>query len=108
MGTFIYNGSMEATSDDRRLAHLEKVILAKLRRHEAFSFSWDEPGSSCTVWLERAVPIAFRYDKVGHEINRHWLDALMESANSGAGLREVGEPEPVPSARSSPRPGSAG
>lgn len=90
----MYNGSVTAEFDDRLLAHLEKVILAKLRRHEAFAFSFDDAEGHSTVWVERAMPIAFRYAAAVRDINRHWLDVLMETANSGAGLAVVDEPEP--------------
>ena len=106
MGTFIYNGSIEAEFDDRALVHIEKVVLAKLRRHEAFAFTWDDAdGGRCTVWLERAMSIAFRYGAAVDDINRQWLDVLMETANSGGGLVMVDEPQPAP--RQASRAGSA-
>lgn len=41
MGTLFYGDNRFAIGiDDRSLAHLQLVILAKLRRDESFSFTW--------------------------------------------------------------------
>jgi hypothetical protein len=103
MGYFIYDqGTAEVHIDDRTLAHLQIVMLGKLRRHESFAFSWKDPASAgdgkSTIWVHPAVSLRFRYD--GSRIpatNNAWITALLEAASSGAGLRVM--PEPV-------RPGS--
>ena len=38
MGQLIYASTFEARFDDRVLAHLQIVIVAKLRRQESFAF----------------------------------------------------------------------
>lgn len=97
MGQLIYASTFEARFDDRVLAHLQIVIVAKLRRQEAFAFSWSKPredGSGrASLWLHPAIPLVFTFSGGrSPTINREWIDALMNSANSSAGLRIVPEP----------------
>ncbi len=98
MGTLYYGDSTSATEfDDRLLAHLQLVIITKLRRSESFVFSWDvgrESGSgSNSVWISPTVPIRFTYPGGRRgPINRVWVEALLHTANSVAGLRIVDEP----------------
>jgi hypothetical protein len=98
VGKLIYgDSSMVIDIDDRPLAHLQIIIGAKLRRRECFFFSWKEDTSSGagrgSVWLDPSVPLYFRYrrSKVP-EINRAWIDVLMQSANSARGLEFIAEP----------------
>lgn len=96
---YLYYGrpGEEIDIDDRTLAHLKIVILAKLRRAESFAFSFqhdvkDGSGRS-TIWLHPAIALQFNF--LGSRqpaINRTWLDALMISANSVDGLRILPEP----------------
>lgn len=102
MGKLIYDSNMSAEFEDRILAHLQIVIGAKLRRNESFFFSWQEDqmtgGGRNTVWLDTALPLRFKY--VGSRmplINPRWIALLTDSANSGAGLRVLTEPEEGPS-----------
>jgi hypothetical protein len=99
VGTLVYgNSNLEIEFDDRVLAHLQAVIVAKLRRDEGFLFSWkDEPGvgdgRSC-IWMHRSIPLYFKYPvSQPPAVNRLWLEALTVSANSPGGLRIVEEPE---------------
>jgi hypothetical protein len=99
MGTLVYDGrSAVVTLEDRTLAHLRLVILAKFRRHESFAFSWaldsSHGGGRGTVWLAPGIPVHFEFS-AGQEalINRAWIDLLMEAANSPAGLSL--RPEPI-------------
>jgi hypothetical protein len=44
MGRLTYDSHFSVDFDDRTLAHLQLVIVAKLRRNEAFFLSWrDDP-----------------------------------------------------------------
>ena len=98
MGKLVYaDGSLQLDIDDRVLAHLQIVIVAKLRRDEGFVLSWkDEPGigqGRSSVWLHRSVPLYFQYASAeAPSINRQWVEILTISANSAAGLRLVEEP----------------
>jgi hypothetical protein len=97
VGTLSYDSNYKADFDDRVLAHLQIVIGAKLRRGESFHFSWRNEQVTgqgrTTIWLHPTVPLIYSY--LGSRtptINRQWIEALMTSANSVAGLQIVPEP----------------
>jgi hypothetical protein len=106
MGHLIYGIAPAIQIDDWGLEHLRVVIVTKLRRDESFSFNWDNepnvhgddaiahPGLHGTVWISKSSSLYFSFD---HErtkpLNRKWLTLLADSANSGAGLRLLPEPE---------------
>lgn len=97
MGTLTYDSKVVASFDDRVLAHLQHVIWAKLRRGEAFPFTWTDPGRAglgrTSVWLTPSATISFQYfgGRVA-ALNPAWIEALTKSANSPAGLALVPEP----------------
>ncbi|MGN6501599.1 MAG: DUF7882 family protein [Pseudolysinimonas sp.] len=94
MGQLIY-GTQAASFDidDRTLAHVEAVILAKLRRNESFALTLDtDHGGRETLWLSQAVQLRFSYTGERTKINRIWLEALIDTANSTAGMRILPEP----------------
>ena len=82
--------------DDRTLAHLEIVVLAKLRRNESFALVLERPqGGRTTLWVSIHGALQFVFGAGTHEINREWLEVLIDSANSPAGLKitpENGQP----------------
>ncbi len=83
--------------DDRVLAHLEVVIVTKLRRGEPFAFTWSHGvevgGGREAKWVHPACDIDFRFDGRGPErINPRWVEALLSAANSPSGLRMLPEP----------------
>ncbi len=97
MGSLHY-GSPPATFelDDRTLAHVELVVLAKLRRDESFALTIDQPkGGRSTIWVSASATLRFDLGSASHEINREWLDELIDSANTTAGMRVVPEPAKV-------------
>ena len=95
MGLFIYDDARRAEFEDRTLAHLQVVILNKLRRQESFVFSWEETRGFVSVWLHRGVAIQFVYlTNRDLPMNRAWLELLAESANSTVGLLPLPEPPP--------------
>lgn len=98
MGKLIYDSSLTIDFDDHVIAHLQLVMGAKLRRGESFFFSWkDDPrnGDGRTVlWIYPTAPLVFKfYGSRPPAINRHWVDALMLTANSSQGLQLVPEPD---------------
>jgi len=95
MGKFFYDAHV-VDFDDRLLAHLQMVMVAKLRRGEPFVFTWSDPSAGRTaVWVNPAATIAFRFDDAASPvINRAWIDALVLAANSPSGLHPIPEPEP--------------
>ena len=107
MGHLRYGASnVDISFDDHTLAHLQLVIMAKLRRGEGFFFSWrDDPalGDGRSIWLSTNIPLFFHFSELGrHELNRDWLELLTQSANSAQGLYLVDEPGAV-----TPRPQSS-
>jgi hypothetical protein len=97
MGKLIYDSTLTVDFEDRVLAHLHLVVGAKLRRNESFFFSWkDDPqnGDGRTViWIYPTAPVVFKfYGGRPPAINRHWVEALMLTANSAQGLQLIPEP----------------
>jgi hypothetical protein len=102
MGKIIYGpGGSSFEVDDRTLAHLQLVILMKLRRNETFPFTWwperNAGQGRVTVWFHPAQEVQFSYSgsKVP-DINRRWVEELLMAANSGTGLRAMPEPSTTP------------
>ena len=95
MGKLVYGeGAYSLELDDRLLAHLQIVIGAKLRRREAFYFSWvSDDGKRNSVWVQHSIPLRYHYDDATqHVINREWLESLTISANGASGLTVTDEP----------------
>ena len=105
MGRFNYGSpAITVEFDDRFLAHLKVVVLAKFRRGESFTFSWEYSTSQgsghSSVWLNPTIPLQFEF--LGQKdplLNRVWLEQLVQLANTPAGLRVIPEP-PNPDAKS--------
>ncbi len=90
MGSLMYD-RITIEFDDRILAHLQIVIVQKLRRGESFSFSWrnsqNAGGGRCSAWLHPSIPLYFRFfGGKPPAINPIWLAELSRSANSSQGL----------------------
>jgi hypothetical protein len=100
MGTFNYNNMVTVDMEDRLLAHLERVIVSKLRRQEKFQFSWlgEDGESRKAVWIEASIPVTFSYEHVVDDFNPAWLKTLVMAATTEAGLRPLPEPE-MPTAK---------
>ncbi|UFS57491.1 DUF7882 family protein [Subtercola endophyticus] len=100
MGTLTYGPTAKSlTIEDRDLAHLQAVILAKFRRGESFSFSWErsnELGSGhTTLWMNPQMHLEFGYfGSKRVPLNREWIDRLMGRANNAGGLELVPEQPP--------------
>ena len=97
MGNFIYGApSISVEFDDRVLAHLKVVVIAKLRRGESFTFSWENAAASGSghnsIWLHPAIPLQFEFfGSREPTLNRAWLEDLVQLSNTPAGLRIVPE-----------------
>ncbi|WP_144873863.1 ATP-dependent DNA ligase [Microbacterium sp. 1.5R] len=97
MGRFTYDGGPKVDIEDRALTHLQLVITAKLRRGEAFPFSWREDvslgGGRITVWVHPASSLVFKFfGSRSPELNRHWMQDLAVTAAQPAGLYLTPEP----------------
>ncbi|WP_199220425.1 ATP-dependent DNA ligase [Homoserinimonas hongtaonis] len=90
MGTLQYDG-LVVEFDDRLLAHLQIVIVQKIRRGESFLMSWRdslETGSGhSAIWIHPSQNLFFRFaGSRNPTINQEWIDQLLLSANSSRGL----------------------
>ena len=95
MGKLLYSASQfTASFSDRELAHLKLVMVAKLRRNEPFTFSWDKPeGGRVSLWIATQLPLIFEFDDATPvEINREWIDEMSQGASSLNGLVLTQEP----------------
>lgn len=97
MGRFIYEKDVRADFDDRALAHLQSVVMAKMRRGEAFSFTCKEDmstgGGRTSVYLHGHSNVSFTYASARQPaLNPAWLRVLTDEANSGRGLSLLPEP----------------
>ncbi|MDN3494871.1 hypothetical protein QL996_02940 [Planococcus sp. APC 4015] len=97
MGKFIYDEDIKVDFDDRVLAHLQAVMVAKLRRQESFLLSWKDNATigdgRSTVWLHPRASIVFKYyGSRTPALNRTWIDQLMYNANQPHGLYVTPEP----------------
>jgi hypothetical protein len=81
---------------DRALAHLKVVVVAKLRRQESFTVSWQHPEEDgrgrSTIWMHPSIPVRFEFDEpVAPELNRSWIEELAQSASALGGITLVAE-----------------
>jgi hypothetical protein len=95
MGRLLYGPQeREIEFADRVLAHVQVVIVSKLRRSESFTLSWVGHGEDgrTTVWMHPAVPIQFQFDSTkSPQLNSAWLQDLNAAAARGD-LRVSEEP----------------
>jgi hypothetical protein len=82
--------------DDRELAHLQIVILTKLRRKESTSVAVGYAAGAhhgrITFWISPAVPLQFKYFEANRPaIDLARLDQLMAEANSTDGVQLMPE-----------------
>jgi hypothetical protein len=94
MGHILYGSTPTVIElDDRTLAHIELVTLAKLRRSESFAFTVDGPnGARSTYWINASITLEFHFEVGRQDINRDWLDLIIDTANSTSGMRVMPEP----------------
>lgn len=95
MGSLTYDGTV-IEFDDRLLAHLQIVIINKLRRHESFAMSWRDSAAvgdgRSAIWLDPSIPLYFKFDGSRvPSIDREWIERLADSAASSTGLLVIDE-----------------
>ncbi|WP_233202004.1 ATP-dependent DNA ligase [Cryobacterium sp. Y11] len=107
MGSLTYD-RVVVEFDDRMLAHLQLVIIQKLRRGESFVLSWRDAAvvgdGRSSAWLHPAIPLYFKFSG-GHAptINPNWVAQLTRSANSSQGLVVTAEESAALDAHQTPR-----
>ena len=93
MGRFVYDRDATVEMDDRTLAHLQVVMINKLRRQESFALTLRDDQRTLSVWVCPQTAVQFVYS--GNRLpalNREWIEELAVSANSVGGLRLIPEP----------------
>lgn len=99
MGYLAYGATQERIPmDDRVLAHLRAVILAKFRRKEPFALNVEfdrQSGSGyATLWLSPTIDLAFMFEGSRRPaLNRAWIEELMQAANGPDGVHLTHEPD---------------
>ena len=95
MGKFHYNATTRADIDDRLLLHLQIVIGTKLRRGEAFPFTWKDDASlgdgRTTVWVSASSTLIYRYHGSRMPFRGSKIDeaAFPEKINLAAILEQI-------------------
>ena len=93
MGRFVYDRDAAVEMDDRTLAHLQVVMINKLRRQESFALTLRDDQRTLSVWVCPQTAVQFVYS--GNRwpaLNREWIEELAVAANSVGGLRLLPEP----------------
>lgn len=96
MGKLVYN-TLGHTLDieDRTLSHLRVVFMNKLRRGEPFMFHFPmgDGSGARSLWISPSIPLVFHfYGGKVPQINRRWIEELMNEASAPQGLSIVPEP----------------
>ncbi|MGG7463292.1 hypothetical protein [Plantibacter sp. YIM 135347] len=91
MGALIYGSGPALELEDRTLAHVQRVIVAKLRKREPFQLGWaidpQHGAGRISLWIDAGVPISFRYrGSRPIEINRSWIERMLEQSYTLDGL----------------------
>lgn len=112
MGRLIYGSSArELELDDRTLAHVKSITVMKLRRNESFTVSWqrgeDSGGGRVSIWVHPSISLQFEFDDENRpELNRAWLEAMMQEANKTGDLRIGPEVDDAANGQASAHTGS--
>lgn len=94
MGRIIYSDNKSSVEvDDRLLAHLQIVVMNKLRRGESFMMTFPHTASGHVCWwLAPAVPVMFHfYGTHTPRLSRDLVDRLMAEASSPDGVHVAAE-----------------
>lgn len=89
MGRIFYGTSDQAIEiENRLLAHVQAVVITKLRRGESFSLTCrSADGTREMVWVNSSIPMRIVLDgETDGRLDRELLVQLVESANSNRGL----------------------
>ena len=101
MGYLMYDSSTQIAFEDRVLAHIEFLVVSKLRRKESFTLSWRESAENgdgrTSIWIDPSIPLRFRYSgSRPPALDRDWVERLAAAASSTNGLTLVDdEGQPV-------------
>ncbi|MDQ1123291.1 hypothetical protein QE412_001864 [Microbacterium trichothecenolyticum] len=98
VGKLVYNTLGHSFDiEDRALSHLRLVFMNKLRRGEPFMFhfSHQDGSGNRSIWIHPSIPMVFHfYGGRQPQLNRRWIDQMMNDASSPNGLTMGPEPDP--------------
>ena len=92
MGTLIYGALQRPiTIDDRTLAHVEAVTMARLRRKNSFVLRWTEKVGDGhgrrSIWVHESADLYFEYESPEvFDLDRALLERLTRAADSNTGM----------------------
>ena len=93
MGSLIYGRGGPIELDDRVLAHLQVVIIDKLRRGEHFALTLNDGPHLLTWWISPRSGIEFVYrGNRRPALNHDWLEQLADEAGMTGTLWVTPEP----------------
>jgi hypothetical protein len=93
MGFFVYDDVRAIRVDDRVLAHLQIVVIDKLRRQEKFVLNLRNGHALVTMWLNAYTPMQFVYEgNRPPRINTAWIELLAGEAGLTGVLEMLPEP----------------
>jgi len=93
MGFFVYDDVRAIRVDDRVLAHLQIVVIDKLRRQEKFVLNLNNGHALVTMWLNAYTPMQFVYEgNRPPRINTAWIELLAGEAGLTGVLEMLPEP----------------
>jgi hypothetical protein len=93
MGFLVYDHSRAIALDDRVLAHVQIVILDKLRRRETFALNLRSENHIITMWMTCSIPLQFVYEGNRRpRINYPWVELLAGEASLTGTLELLPEP----------------
>jgi len=93
MGSLFYGASrLEIKIDDETLALAQRIIVAKLRRSEPFTISWDDADEIgdglSSVWISTTTELHFKYDSAElPPLDTARLEQLTQGAAGTLGLK---------------------
>jgi hypothetical protein len=102
MGFLVYDTTREIAVEDRVLAHLQVVIIDKLRRAENFGLNLRSENRIVMMWVTRSARLKFVYEGNRRPpINAAWVELMASEAGLTGTLQLLHEPvellAPVPS-----------
>jgi hypothetical protein len=94
MGFLIYDDSREVAIEDRTLAHVQIVMIDKLRRNEKFAVNLRSDRALVTIWVSTYTPMMFVYEGNRHPVINHAWVELLAGESGLTGVLEI-LPEPL-------------
>lgn len=92
MGRFIYGArGMHVEVEDRLLAHVQAVVIGKLRRNEGFVLNWTEAPAEGSgrrsIWIHSHLELVFEYNGSKRpELDQKLAEEMMSRAGTTSGL----------------------